>query len=285
MRAWTIVWENKFLILLGIVVAVGSGGGGGGAGSGGGSSSGSGESSFQLPFGDLPEFRAQIGLPEVLIALVALVVISFAFLVAILLWIAATIARGGLIAGVDVIEGGGVSGLAAAWSAGWAKRWLLLGIGIVPAVPGLLLALAGLATAGVLAGLWGWLGENVSVTAGIGLGVPFMVLACILVPVALLLSLLRTFANRACMLEDLGVIASYQRGLNVLVANLGPAIILFLLQVGIRIALGVVLFLPGLMMLLCCILWPLLLAIKGTVTSYFSTLWTLAWRAWTGEVG
>jgi hypothetical protein len=281
-RAWSIIWENKFLILLGIIVALGSGGRGGGLGSGGGGSSGNGESSYDFPFGDMPALRAEIGFPEVLIGLAALAVISFAFLVAILVWVAATIARGGLIAGVNTIEGGGASSFAAAWYAGWDKGWRLLGIGIAPAIPTFILALAGLATAGVLAGLWGWLGQNVSVAAGIGLGVPFVVLACILVPIALVLSLLRTFANRACMLEDLGVIASYRRGLDVLVANIGPAIVLFLVQVGISIALGLVLFLPGLLMVLCCILWPVLLAIKGTVTSYFSTLWTLAWREWVG---
>jgi len=281
-RAWSIIWENKFLILLGIIVALGSGGRGGGLGSGGGGSSGNGESSYDFPFGDMPTLRAEIGFPEVVIGLAALAVISFALLVAILVWVAATIARGGLIAGVNTIEGGGASSFAAAWYAGWDKGWRLLGIGIAPAIPTFILALAGLATAGVLAGLWGWLGQNVSVAAGIGLGVPFVVLACILVPIALALSLLRTFANRACMLEDLGVMASYRRGLEVLVTNIGPAIVLFLVQVGISIALGLVLFLPGLLMVLCCILWPVLLAIKGTVTSYFSTLWTLAWREWAG---
>lgn len=282
-RAWTIVWENKFLILLGIVVALGSGGGGGGTGGGGGSSSGGGESSFQLPLGELPELRAQIGVPEVLIGLVALVVIGFAFLVAVLLWIAATIARGGLIAGVSTIAGGGASSFGAAWSAAWERGWRLLGIGVAPAVPGFILAVAGLATAGVVAGLLGWLDDRVSVAAGIGLGVPFIALTCILLPIALALNLVRTFANRACMLEDLGVVASYRRGLEVLVANIGPAIVLFLLQVGITFALSVVLFLPGLMMVLCCVLWPVLLAVKGTVKGYFSTLWTLAWGEWTRE--
>jgi hypothetical protein len=282
-RSWTIIWENKFLILLGIIVALGSGGRGGGTGAGGGRSSGNGESSFEFPFGDLSELRAEIGFPEVLIGLAALAVISFAVLVAVLVWVAATIARGGLIAGVNAIEAGGVSSFGAAWYAGWDRGWRLLGIGIIPAIPGFILALTGLLTAGVLAGLWGWLGETVSIAAGLGLAVPFITLACILLPVALVSSLVRTFANRACMLEDLGVIASYQRGLEVLVANIGPALILFLLQVGISIALGVVLFLPGLMMVLCCLLWPLLLAIRGTVTSFFSTVWTLAWREWTGE--
>jgi hypothetical protein len=112
--------------------------------------------------------------------------------------------------------------------------------------------------------------------------VVWVALACIFVPIALVLNLLQAFANRACMLEDLGVIASYRRGLNVLVQNLGPAVVLFLLQIVIGAVLAVVLFLPGLVMVICCILWPLLLLIRGTISAYFSTMWTLAWREWTG---
>lgn len=33
---------------------------------------------------------------------------------------------------------------------------------------------------------------------------------------------------------------------------------------------------------MCCFLWPLLLLIQGTVAAFFSTLWTLAWKEWTG---
>jgi len=35
-------------------------------------------------------------------------------------------------------------------------------------------------------------------------------------------------------------------------------------------------------MALCCVLWPVLLLVQGAIASYFSTLWTLAWREWTG---
>jgi hypothetical protein len=112
--------------------------------------------------------------------------------------------------------------------------------------------------------------------------VVWLTLACIFLPIALVLGLLQAFANRACMLEDTGVIAAYRRGLNVLVQNIGPVLILFALQIVINIVLGVALFLPGLVMVLCCILWPLLLLIRGAITAYFSTMWTLAWREWTG---
>jgi hypothetical protein len=54
---------------------------------------------------------------------------------------------------------------------------------------------------------------------------------------------------------------------------------LFLIQLGIGIALGLVLLLPA----LCCLLWPLLLLVQGTSAAYFSTMWTLAWREWANE--
>jgi hypothetical protein len=32
-----------------------------------------------------------------------------------------------------------------------------------------------------------------------------------------------------------------------------------------------------------CLLWPLMLLVEGAITAYFSTVWTLAWREWTGR--
>jgi hypothetical protein len=84
------------------------------------------------------------------------------------------------------------------------------------------------------------------------------------------------------MLEDTGVFNSYRRGLEVLGNNLGPAIILFLLQIAVSIVIGLFLFVPGILITLCCFLWPLLLIAQGAFSAYFSTLWTLTWNQWTG---
>jgi hypothetical protein len=65
-------------------------------------------------------------------------------------------------------------------------------------------------------------------------------------------------------------------------ANLGPVLLLFLVQIGIGIGLAVVLFVPSLIMTVLCVFWPLLLLIQGAIAAFFSTLWTLAWREWTG---
>jgi hypothetical protein len=278
-RAWNIIWENKWLILLGMIVALGSSNGGGASrGAGINFDRDSGDFDLEMPDWDMPDFRTDL-IPAVAIAGV-LVLISIGLVVGIALWVVATISRGGLIAGANTVDAGGTSSFGAAWNAGWRKGWRLLGIGVIPAVPGLILLIAGLAAAGVFAGVYGLTGDRAWLP-GVGIGALFVGLVCILVPISLALGLLRTFANRACMLEDLGVLASYRRGLNVLVENIGPALILFLLQIVIGAVIGVMMILPGLIMVLCCILWPVLLAIRGAITAYFSTMWTLAWRGWT----
>jgi hypothetical protein len=278
-RAWTIVWEHKWLILLGVLVALGSSNGGGAGGGGGNVDLLSGEQDFDFR---LPDIEGDLGLPVALIVAVVLVLVSLAIVVGLILWVVATISRGGLIAGVNAIDAGATSSFGGAWEAGWRKGWRLLGIGVLPAIPALILVIVGLGVTGVFAAIYGLMGERTAVIPGAGLGVFWVTLACIFVPIALVLNLLQAFANRACMLEDLGVIASYRRGLNVLVQNLGPAVVLFLFQIVIGAVLAVALFLPGLIMVICCILWPLLLLIRGAISAYFSTMWTLAWREWTG---
>ena len=108
-------------------------------------------------------------------------------------------------------------------------------------------------------------------------------LICLLIPVSLILGLLRTFANRAAMLEGMGAVSAYRRGFSILMGNLGEALILFVLQVAISIALFIFLALPGIIAALCCFLWPLLILFQGAVAAFFSALWTLAWRQWTGR--
>jgi hypothetical protein len=278
-RAWNIIWEHKFLILLGVLVALGSGGGGG-------ASTGS-NFAFNPPSGDgrMPEFP-QIPDPRTIgpvVGIVAVLVIALMFVIAVAFWVVSTISRGGLIAGASAVDQGRVSSFSQAWSAGWRKGWRLLGIGALPAIPALLLAVIGVGAALAFGGAYRYMGRDLGVPAMGNLGILIAALSCVLVPIALILGLLQTFANRACMLEDLGVFGSYRRGLEVLFKNLGPAVVLFLIQIGIGIAIAIVGFLPGILLALCCVLWPLLILVQGGISAYFSTMWTLAWRRWTGS--
>jgi hypothetical protein len=275
-RAWNIIWEHKFLILLGVLVALGSGGSGG--------ASAGGNMNFGQGPGEGPRMPEFPQMPEagIVATVLAIIVIGVVILLGLALWAVSTIARGGLIAGASTADEGGSSSFGQAWSAGWRKGWRLLGIGILPAIPTFILVILGLIFGAAAGGFSYLAGEDMVGVPFAGLGVIVAALACILVPLALILGLLRTFANRACMLENLGVLESYRRGLQVLLDNFGPALILFLIQVAIGIGLAIVGFLPGILLALCCILWPLLILIQGAIAAYFSTMWTLAWRTWTG---
>jgi hypothetical protein len=258
-RAWNKIWEHKFLILLGVLVVLGSAGRGGNAGLATSWREGTARS-FELE-GPLAQFEG-IGLPTVgPIVLVLLVGIFIP--VGIVLWALATIAQGSLIAGVGAIDAGQPSSFGSALRAGWEKGWTLVGIGILPALPSLFIA--ALAAVG-FAGYAGLTRQNAGPTLlspNIALVAVLVGLVSLLGLLALVLSLLRTFANQACMLEGLGVLAAYRRGTAVLLENLGSALILFVLQIVTGVGLGLVLLLPGVVLALCCVLWPVLILVQG----------------------
>jgi hypothetical protein len=291
-RAWDLIWQHKFLILLGVLVAL----------SGVGNASGSGYRADRQDFNfdwqgprdfrdwpqmpeapqipELPNLPRNLGLPVAVGTVLLLIIAGLAVIFGIALWVVSTLARGGLIAGVNTLEGGGTSIFGAAFGAGWQNGWRLLGIGLLPAIPGLILLIAGLGISGALVAVSQLAGIR-TLPVGVGIISILGALACIALPFALILGLIRNFAERACMLEDLGVFAAYKRGWKVLTANLGEAVVLFLIQIGISIAVGLLMAMPGVLMALCCVLWPVLLVIRGAIAAYFSTLWTLAWREWT----
>ncbi len=275
-RAWDIIWGHKYLILLGVLAALGGGGGGGGA-----ASTGTGFR-FDLPAPDrirIPELPTPETVP-VAVGVIGIIIALIVLVLALAVWVVSTISKGGLIAGADTVDGGGVSGFGQAWSAGWRKGWRLVGIGILPAIPVLLLViLAALAALALYLPAPATAARaNVTIVAVIA-----GALACVLVPIAIILGVLEAMANRACMLEDTGVFASYRRGARVVLDNFGSAFVLFLIQIAVSIGIAIVGILPGLLIAICCLLWPLLILVQGAIFAYFSTMWTLAWRRWTGR--
>lgn len=274
-RAWDIIWKYKFLILLGVLVALS-----------GSSGSGGNQSRYMfdggdMPWSDMPRFdygapfqNTDLSILAILglIALgLILVVIGVAF------WVAGTIARGGLISAVNDIELEKPATFSTGFKAGWKKGWRLIGIDLVPVIPGLALFIGSLAIF-LSYGGFGDMMEGVWPYSGIGPFLPIILLSCLLLPIIFFLSIVGSFANRACMLEDLGIVASFRRGFEVLAENLGSALILFLIQVAASIGLFILMIIPGFLMVICCLLWPVLILVQGAVSAYISTLWTLAWR-------
>ncbi len=277
-KAWEIIWKNKFLIILGVLIALGGAGSGSGGGQGQFAFSGN-----DFNWEDLPQFGYGTPFQDLDLSLMAAGVILFIMLVFIVIglafWVLGTIARGALINGVNEIELGNPTNFSETFRAGWNKGWKLIGIGLIPAIPGVILLIIGVTTFLTFGGME-LLSRDEYGLLTTGIIIPLVILACVLIPISMLLSLLRTFANRACMLEDHDVFSAYKRGFEVLGDNLGPALILFLIQMAISIGIGIMLLIPGILIALCCLLWPVFILIEAAFTTYYSTLWTLAWNEW-----
>ena len=275
-RAWDTLWKNAFLILLGVLAVLGSG-----------NSGGTSQSRYLFQDGDFPWQEIQnydsggifsqgdssllaIGI----ILFIALVLIALAF------WVLGLIAKGGMINAVNDLESEKPAGFVSAFQAGWNKVWRLLGIGLVPAIPALILLVIVVSIL-VFSGFGFDKGADLSWN-GVQAFAPLLFMICLFVPVMMAVQALQTFANRACMLEDKGVVESYRRGWEVLTENLGPAVVLFILQLVINIVLGLIFFIPAILAAICCLLWPLLIFIQAAFMAFYSILWTLAWRDWVG---
>lgn len=285
-RAWDLIWDHKWLIILGILVALGSGGTSGNAGSNFNYSLDqddfeNGEFQFNPEdFGgadvDPAQIEEALTTAAPMLATVGIIAIIGGIIVGLAFWVISMIAQGGLIGGVNTLEMGGTSSFREAWSLGWGKAGQMLGIGLVPGIPAavvggsvLFLGIAGYTTGGV---------DSFSNLARTPIVVTLVSVICISGLLAFALGILANFAYRAAIIEDKGVFEAYARGWQVLKANFGPALLLWLIQIGIGIGVAIVMFLPA----LCCILWPVLIVVNGGIQAYFSTLWTLAWNEWTG---
>jgi hypothetical protein len=265
-KAWNIVWNNKFMIVLGILASMAN------FGSSSGGSQGVANDGFNFNYGFSEPFRG-LDIPVWAIFLILVI-----FAIAVMLWALSLISRGGLVYGADVTSRGQASSFSEAFQAGLKKVWQLIGIGLVPAIP--MIGLVGLAFVGFR---FYFTNSNIINDTIAYIPNTFLVLPLvgILLLVFLVLSLLQTFAERACMLEDTNVFGSYRRGLQVLGKNLGEAIVLFLLQIVVSIVIGIALFLPGIIAAMCCILWPLVIAMQGAFAAFYSSLWTISWNEWT----
>ena len=233
-RAWEITWRWKMLWVLGFLAALGQGGGS--------------YPQYNYTFSeqDFGRWAYQPGIfAEEFFSGIAVLVLGLcclALIIGIILWVVSIIARGGLIAAVQQVEVEGETSFRRAWSAGARKFWTLFGLGILAALPIILLVIIGIIilTIGITAGV-GLLevGEAAGITAMILVTVTCGgFLCCGLVVLVVILEQIRIYGERAAILEDLGWIDAFKRGWQILVENIGATLILWL----IFFALGIVIF-------------------------------------------
>ncbi len=204
-----------------------------------------------------------------------------------------------LLAGsLSVIGVGGEPGalpLREALRTGWQRAWRLIIILSIPPIPATVGAILSVAGVGILLYAAGLSGDPAGALALLresrGLHVALAALNAPLVVVSLALAWVQIMADRACVLEDRRALDSFRRGWQVMRPHLASAAGLLLLQLGVGVAVGVLLRLPGMavpagaLAPLACLLRPLAWLVKGGLVAFFSALWTLAWRDWAGRAG
>ena len=127
------------------------------------------------------------------------------------------------------------------------------------------------------------------------------VLICVIFLFAIVVSFLGPQAERAIIIENEGVISGLRRGWNVLTKNLGPILIVWLINIVIGAAAGIVIALPVIIVVfpavmammfsgnnvsyipliiagLCIVAYlPISLVANGILASYLQSVWTLTY--------
>ncbi|MGH2535843.1 MAG: hypothetical protein ACRDHL_00445 [Candidatus Promineifilaceae bacterium] len=225
-RAWRVVWNNKFMILLGFLVALGSGSQGFSANFGPDQPMAQDPEAFKRFFENIERFAA-----------VGLLVVFLGLLLVVVFWLVRLVAAGGLIAAAADIAAGEERTLRGALGRGFEKLPGLAAISLIfwgpfVLVGGLVFLLAAITGfAGFEALLRGAPDPEVGAAFGsLGLIVVCgILLACLLAPIWLVLSLIYPFAQRGLVLGNLSPTAGIKHGWAFLRQNAGEVIILALI--------------------------------------------------------
>lgn len=292
-RAWQIIWKHKILWVFGILAGCGQGGGG--SGGGGGGETGIGQQTDIPP--QMMEWLRVIEENITTIVAVGIALLCLFWIIAVFL---SAIGKIGLIRGAAQADGGVESlvfGQLFSESIPYFWRMfflsLILSIPILIGVVFFMVAIFGIAISASGGNDPAWMGLAAMIPLFIGC-------ICLLIPLMFVLSMIFRQAERAIVLDELGVLPAISRGWDVFRNNLGPillmAIILFIISLvaGFVIAIPIFLvvfptafaFVLGegqstlpliLMGVSFCLYIPVGLVLNGILMSYTEAAWTLTY--------
>lgn len=296
-RAAQITWRHKVLWLFGLLASLGN--------------------RFQsnVDYDYLPP-ELQHWLGDFMTSPWVIPVLLFFLLLALAMVVLAALGRAALVDQVNWIEEGGTGTLAGGWQAARRYGWRVFWIGFLLGLPSLLLIMAGLMPLLLLT-----LPLVVDALRGVPVTPPtedlllgitfgcFLPACCLAVVLAVVLDLLRTLAERVCILEDYGIWESITGGWRLMRAQVGQVAVLWLilvlagllLVIAIIVVVVVVLVFPAILLdslvseiapaiavvaflALGFLGWLLTVAIGAVFEPFFSCCWTLAYRQWRGGI-
>ncbi len=245
--------------------------------------------------------------------------LCFALILGIALWLLRLTAEAGLIDAAGRLDAGQKLTFSDAFRAGWSKIWQMIGLSLllfggVALLILIVTVLAGAIIGGTIAGAaaGGSGSDAAALFAALGAGMAALLccLICGLALFAILVGVIHTFAQRAIVLENRGVIDSIKRAWQIIRANLGEVIILLILFLvlgllvsaiiaAIFIPIGAISFGPGaarlfsgeplsaldilLMVVGGLVLAVIVAAIRSFYTAFESAAYTLAFQEFTDK--
>jgi len=294
-RAWQIVWKHKVLWIFGVLASCGQGSVNFNSGSGGGDGGG-----FGAP-PDLPPQALQ-WIQTIEENLTTFVAVGIAVLC--LIWIVTvflgTIGRIGLIRGTAQADGGAETLIfGQLFSESMPYFWRMFGLSLIVAVP-ILIVFAALFAGLIVFAASASEGSDAFAIAFLGMAPLIIGCFCLLIPVIFVVGMIFRQAERAIVLEEMGVLPALSHGWDVFRKNLGPVILMAIMLAIIGVVVGFVLAIPVFIVVfpamiafmfgeaqnttpliiagVClCLYIPVSLLLNGIVLAYIESAWTLTY--------
>ncbi len=301
-RPFALLWSHRYLWLLAVLGGADIGGGGFPAGNFGGFNPGpsggppsAGGTVSPTPAGGAQQMarflQDNLGLIAAIAGLVLVVALAWFLL--------SCVTTGALVRASAEHDAERPFGLGLAWRAGVGTFWSILGLRLLLFV-WTLVFLGVVAVFVVLGIVAATSGSQGGLAADIAAGVlVFLALLVLSIPVGIAFIL----ATRAVVLEQRGAIAGLGRAVQLLRARLGRVLLVWLIQVGLGLAAGVVIAVPLIILFVVggglvfgaavaggpvaaitvgipvvLVVFAVILVLSGITGGYFSTYWTLAFR-------
>jgi hypothetical protein len=293
-RAWEIVWKHRVLWIFGILASCGRGGGGGNGGGGGGGNGGGSGANPNLPPQIMQWFQwIEDNLTTFLILFCVAILLIWLITIAI-----GTIGKIGLIRGTAQVDGGAQSLIfGQLFSEGTPYFGRIFGLSVLLILPVFVIAMivAVLVLMGVIAS------QGDTTALGLAGTAPLAICCiCLLIPVIIVASMIFAQAERAVVLEDMGLMPALARGWDVFRTNLGPIILMAIILGVLSLVAGFIFALPVFIIVfpaavayaignaqnstplilgaVCfCLYLPILLLLNGILVAYTESAWTLTY--------
>lgn len=303
-KAWKITWKFKVLWIFGILASCGTRNGGSFNSSSSSGYQGNGNgfpgSTPNLPPGfvtgmeQVVRFLENPAVIAIFISVICIIVLLSIFI--------GTLGRIGLIKGAsEVDEGAETLTFGGLWNRSLPFFWRIFWLSVLVGLPFFIIFIV--MAVGFVAAFIPVMNNNAAGAALLALIPLFCILLCVIFLIAIVIGFIVRMAENAIVIENKNILGGFQRGWDVLIKNIGPILIIWLITAAIGFVAGIVIALPLLIVLvpifiaffasgfsgnisytplivagLCIVAYiPVSLVANGILMTYIQSIWTLTY--------